>query len=200
MGKWSFSSRDTVEDCKKVDIAWLKKKGLLNYGFNTGTIIWTLGERKNSIGITIDLCEKYARFTYTVTDNFSGEKREYDYKIPLITTPCNYGGVRYWFKCSLIKGGQYCGRRIRTLYKPSNADYFGCRHCYNLTYEARNENRRYRNYPLFFCLDGWKKIEELEEKIKRPYYRGKPTRKQRRLEKIEEQMIPYIDLIKKGRV
>jgi hypothetical protein len=85
---------------------------------------------------------------------------------------------------------------VGVLYKAG--DYFGCRHCYNLTYSSKNENRRYRNYPLFFWLKSLKKIEELEEKIKRPYYNGKPTRKQRRLEKIERRMIPYIDFIKRG--
>jgi hypothetical protein len=198
MGRWSFSSKNTVEDCKKIDMAWLKKNGLFRFALNTGTITWTLGERKSSIGIEISIYEDlYARFMYTITDSSSEEKKKYDYKVPLITTPCNYDGKRYWFKCSLIKDGQYCGKRVRTLYKSPNADYFGCRHCYNLTYEARNENRRYKNYPLFFWFKSWKKMEELEEKIKRPYYRSKPTRKQRKLEKVEGRLIPYIDLLKK---
>lgn len=60
-------------------------------------------EEKGSIGIAVSTTdsEKYARFYYTVTDRSSGEETDYDYKVNLTTTPCNFGGVRYWFICPL---------------------------------------------------------------------------------------------------
>jgi hypothetical protein len=195
MGRWSFSSKQEADYLKKVEIWWLKKHGYLN-GWKSGGIEWKSGfsDEKSSVGIEVCTIESYVRFFYTQTEE-NGGKKQFDYKVQLTTTPCNYGGVRYWFICPLSKNGVYCGKRVGVLYKAG--DYFGCRHCYELTYSSKNENRRYKNYPLFFWLRSWKKIEELEEKIKRPYYKGKPTRKQRRLEKIEARMIPYIDLIKK---
>ena len=58
----------------------------------------------------------YVKFNYTVTDRNTGEKTDYDYKVQLTTTPCNLGGVRYWFICPLSKNGVYCGRRVAKLY------------------------------------------------------------------------------------
>jgi len=174
---------------------WLKKHGYLN-GWKLGEMEWKSGfSNKSSVGIEVCTIESYVRFFYTQTEE-NGEKKKFDYKVSLTTTSCNYGGVRYWFICPLSKNGVYCGRRVGVLYKAG--DYFGCRHCYDLTYNSRNENHKYKNYPLLFWLKSWGKIEELEEKIKRPYYKGKPTRKQRKLEKIERRMIPYLDFIKRG--
>jgi hypothetical protein len=48
-----------------------------------------------------------------------------------------YGdGRRYWLECALASDGIRCGRRVRVLYLPSGQRYFGCRHCYNLTYDS----------------------------------------------------------------
>ena len=199
MGRWSFSSKQEADYLKKIDISWLKQQGLLN-GWHSATIKWTnpiTGEKTGSVGIIIDTHKRYIRLYYTQTD-WHGKKKEFDYKVPLTTTPCNYGGVRYWFICPLVKNGQPCGRRVRVLYKAG--DYFGCRHCYELTYSSKNENRRDKIYPLFLWFKNWKKIEELERKIKRPYYKGKLTRKQKRLEEIKTKMMFYLDLIKKERL
>ncbi len=55
------------------------------------------------------------------TDRQTGEKTDYDYRIPLATTPCNLGGVRWWFICAVSKNGVYCGRRVGKLYLPPDA-------------------------------------------------------------------------------
>jgi hypothetical protein len=39
-------------------------------------------------------------------------------------------------------------------------------------------------FPLFNVLTLEQKIEDMEKQIKHPYYRGRPTRKQRQLEKL----------------
>ncbi len=142
------------------------------------------GENKSSVGIEVSVLDDtdYLRIHYTQTDRDTGEKKDFDYKIPLTTTPCRYGGKRYWFTCPWSKGGVYCGRRVGTLYK--DGDYFACRHCYELTYSSRKVNRRYRMYPLFNILTLEQKIEELSKQVKRPYYQGRPTRKQKQLEKL----------------
>jgi hypothetical protein len=71
------------------------------------------------------------------------------------------------------------------LYK--DGDFFACRHCYDLTYSSRKSNRRNNFFALFNVLSLQQKMEEQEAKIKRPYYRGKPTKKQKRLEKLDMQ-------------
>jgi len=147
--------------------------------------IW--GEHKSSIGIVVSTMggDDYLRIHYTQTDRDTNEKKNFDYKIPLTTTTCRFGGKRYWFVCPWYKRGVYCGRRVGTLYK--DGYYFACRHCYELSYSSRNANRRYKMFPLFSILTLEQQIEELHKQIRRPYYQGKPTRKQRRLEKLYAQ-------------
>jgi len=146
MGRWSWSNRNTVEDCKSIDIPWLSRHGYFG-GFKTGGIAWknAAGEVISSIGIQVSVDERnfggnYVRLFYTQTNNFTNEKTELDYKVELITTPCNFGGVRYWFICPLVINGRPCGRRVGKLYLPPGGKYFGCRHCYNLTYRCQKEH------------------------------------------------------------
>jgi hypothetical protein len=35
-----------------------------------------------------------------------------------------------------------CGRRVGKLYLPPGASYFGCRHCYELTYKSCQESHK----------------------------------------------------------
>lgn len=192
MGRWSYSSKTEADGLLKVDIYWLKKNGYLHpYGWKSGGVQWTSGwsGQKSSISIEVNSVlgspDKYLRLYYQTGSG--EEKKSIDYKVPLATTPCNYGGARYWFICPLSIGGKYCGRRVGTLYK--TGDYFGCRYCHDLTYDSRKENRRYKMYPLFSTLLAHKKMDELESKIKRRYYAGKPTKKQRRLDKLQRSIL-----------
>jgi hypothetical protein len=75
-----------------------------------------------------------------ITDRFSSEKVQYDYPIAFTATRCNFGGVRYWFICPLVIDGKPCRRRVAKLYLPPGGKYFGCRHCYNLTYRSCKEH------------------------------------------------------------
>ncbi|OGV95737.1 hypothetical protein A2W24_01135 [Microgenomates group bacterium RBG_16_45_19] len=144
MGRYSWSDRDTVEDCKCVDIPWLAEHGYFG-GYNSGTITWTSAlSGKSSIGIEVytngGYGGDYIRFRYTQSSTLSGEKSDLDYTAQLVTTPCNYGGVRYWFICPLVVSGQACNRRVSKLYLPPGGKYFGCRTCHNLTYRSCKEH------------------------------------------------------------
>ncbi|MHC4230960.1 MAG: hypothetical protein ACYSW0_26295 [Planctomycetota bacterium] len=157
MGRYYFDKKDTVEDCRSVSISFLRKHDYFSEPCcMSGTISWKncYGEQTSSIGIIVSTLdgENYIRFYYTTTDRHSGEKTEYDYKVRLTTTACNFGGVRYWFICPLSKNDVYCGRRVGTLYKAPGAAYFGCRRCYDLSYESRNESRLGRFGGLGFPL------------------------------------------------
>lgn len=180
-------SKTEADNLKKIEMSWLKKHGYLG-GLRVATITWTHGYTgdKSSIGLSVSILDEnpHVRFYYTQTDS-NGDKKDFDYQVPLTTTSCNYGGKRYWFRCPFSRDGAYCGRRVGVLYK--SGDYFACRHCYDLTYDSRNENRRYRSFHLFNTLRVRSKIDDLEQKIKRPYYGGKPTRKQRRVEHLYQQ-------------
>ena len=56
------------------------------------------------------------------------------YSIGLQVTFPHFGGVRWWLTCPLTVNGQYCGRRVRKLYRPPGERFFGCRACFELTY------------------------------------------------------------------
>lgn len=208
MGRWSYSNKDEADGLTKLSASFLNKHGYFKYGYRTGTITWTSkgmwGESKNSIGISSSIWEheRKMHLNYAITKRDS-EKKTIDYDVPLETTACNYGGVRYWFICPFSRNGQYCGRRVGTLYL-GNGDYFGCRHCYDLTYESKKENRHYKLFPLFDVMLAENKIEELRGKIKRPYYTGRPTKKQQRLERLYERAGKnfrlYVELDKRGLV
>lgn len=53
--------------------------------------------------------------------------------VPLIRTPCNYGGHRLWFRCPMKR----CARRVALLYGAER--YFACRHCSQLVYSCQRE-------------------------------------------------------------
>lgn len=146
MGRDSWSDRRTVEGCLCLDIFKLKEWDYL-CGFRAGTIQWknASGEVKDSIGIAVSVSlqgygEDEVQLTYWTTDRATGGKKDLDYKIELVSTPCHFGGVRWWFICPLWKNSVYCGRRVGKLYLPPNGIYFGCRHCYDLTYRSCKEH------------------------------------------------------------
>ncbi len=141
MGRLSWSGRSTVEDSKVLDIFWLKKNDYL-CGFRSGTITWSRGENvMGSIGIQVEVKSEqdpdgWARLYYTNTSNATGETAQLDYKVMLVTTRCNYGRYRWWFRCPILG----CGRRVGKLYLAPGTKYFGCRQCYRLTYESCRES------------------------------------------------------------
>ena len=195
MGRYYWDKKDTVEDSRSVSISFLNKHDYF-CGYRSGGIVWKncYGEETSSIGVSVSTMDSdnYVRFQYTTTDRNTGEKTEHDYKVRLTTTPCNFGGVRYWFICPLSANGTYCGRRVAKLYKAPGATYFGCRHCYNLSYESRNEPRLTRFGGIGFPLKIDCQIEKLYGQIKRWMYKGKPTKKVRKLRALEERINVYL--------
>ena len=194
MGRWYVNKKRPAEECKSISVSFLRENGYLS-GFQSGRIVWTnrSGEETASMGAIVSTSdgEGYMRLSYTMTDRNTGKETHFDYKVELVTTPCNLGGVRWWFICPLSRNGVYCGRRVGVLYRAPRADYYGCRHCYNLSYESRNDSRHGRLGYLgrFLILD--RQIEKLRERMHRRTYRGMPTRKARRLQILEAQLDAY---------
>jgi hypothetical protein len=82
------------------------------------------------------------RLLYTVTGR-DGAKQDLDEPIPLQSTCQRNGGPRWWFTCPLAVNGRACGRRAAKLYLPPGGRYFGCRVCYDLTYESCQESYQF---------------------------------------------------------
>jgi len=170
MGRYYWDKKNTVEESRSVSIAFLGKHDYF-CGFRSGVISWTncFGEQTSSIGVTVDTAEHdpHVRFQYTNMRRSTGEKTECDYKVILVSTPCNFGGVRWWFICPLTTNSVPCGRRVAKLYCPPGAIYYGCRHCYNLSYDSRNEPRLARPGATDHRLKVERQLEDLYQQTKR---------------------------------
>ncbi len=167
-----------AEESCRLRISELRKDGMLSSGYSSETRIWSSNrtDKKTIIGLAVDITDDpYVRLIYSVTDR-EGNKTDYDYQVSLVTTPCNFGGVRYWFGCLS------CGRRVGVLYLAPGDVYFRCRNCNNLSYHSRN------NCPIAKFGVTSRQIDKLRSEIKRWTWRGRPTRKVRRLHALEQKM------------
>lgn len=173
----------------------LKKNGHL-HGLIWGVMTWSRnGEETGRINIQscVNEQEQYIRFTYTQTDRITGEKTDLDYKIPIITTPCHFGGFRYWFLCPWYANGVYCGRRIGVLYL--GGKYFACRHCYNLTYNSRNLSGISKTIGQVISMP---ELDNLKDQVKRECYAGKMTRRYQRYLRKEWKSMRQMKIIAEG--
>lgn len=178
MGRCYWSKKEEADGLKKVSVYFLNKFGYFDSEWKYGSITWSRnGEEMGNISIqsNIDVDEQYIRFIYTQTDNYSKDKTGLDYKIPLSTTPCYFGGKRYWFTCNWSVNGTYCGRRVGVLYL--RGKYFACRNCYDLTYNSRNLSGIFKAAGQVISVP---ELEELRSQVKTKYYGGKITKKFRK--------------------
>jgi len=174
--------RAIAEKSNSLKISWLKKNNCfipkqLGGGTVSGVISWGSGENISSIGYTTDISaekimreEGSIRLYYIYINQETGEKEDVECKIRLTTTHCHYGGVRYWFICPLTKNGEYCGRQVGVLY--SLGKYYGCRRCGNIAYRDQMKSGMFKR-----SLVSIPELDDAMRNIKRPYYKGKPTRK-----------------------
>lgn len=179
-------AKQEAEWSNKLSIFWLKKHGYLESGWQYGGIKWTYGLSGNesNIGFNVHIGGDggdYIKLQYTHTSRGTGEKESMDFRVELTTTPCNYGGKRYWFICPLSKNGRYCGRRVGVLF--SIGRWFGCRHCGEIYYAAQLKGGTFRGSSVSIP-----DIERAEQEIKRYYYNGKPTKKYLRVMKMRDKL------------
>jgi hypothetical protein len=169
----NFYNRIPADYLERIDTSVLYA-----YGVNEGGGIGILALR-NPIGITISSIEheeQYIRLSYWL----SGKRL--DYKIPLVTTACTYGGKRFWFSCI------YCRRRVGVLYR--RGECFACRHCNYLTYESRNLSGREKGMGRIVSDP---ELKIIESKVRRKTYGGMLTRKYRRyLRAIQKARFAYL--------
>jgi hypothetical protein len=144
---WRGERKGVVEDCLSLDANRWMREGILKAGVHSyGSWRWVYHSgRECSIGyevLTLDMSRPLVRLFYTTTRGDAGQKEASDYHVQLVTTRPRFGGLRWWFVCPLIVRGVPCGRRVGKLYLPPSSVYFGCRHCYRLTYTSCRESRK----------------------------------------------------------
>ena len=97
------------------------------------------------VGLTL-LANAAARlaliFCYDIASPHAPRGNRVEYRVAVTSTPCRFGGQRYWFLCPVVRQGIRCERTVRKLYLPPGAAVFGCRQCHNLTYTSCQTHNR----------------------------------------------------------
>lgn len=123
MGRWRSYSTNTTDDMLSIDLADLKRRGILVPG-NSKTMTWSRGgERVASISMACG--QAGLRLMYRTGDG------SVDEMIPFTWTRTNFGGRRQWFEYPR------CRRPKRVLYGGAR---FRCRKCYGLHYASQYES------------------------------------------------------------
>jgi hypothetical protein len=181
-------AKTEADNLKRVEIWWLLRD-MKGQDFKGTTLSWGKDGSNGSVGCDVSIfgSEPYVRFHYTTTDSTTGIKQDEDYKVMLVKSACHYGSFRYWFLCPLYKDGAPCGKRVGVLYKGDN--HFGCRHCYDLTYSSKNNGKTMKAHPEFQALMVTSEIEKLEKKARRKTWKGIPTKKQQKLDRLYKKSV-----------
>jgi hypothetical protein len=142
---WQPAKKTVVEQCRHLDANRWAREGILRAGvLCSGRWRWAngqTGKETASIGYEVDMTDAddpRLWLSYTLTQ--TGEQVRY--AVRLQTSRVHRGGLRWWFTCPLLVGGWPCDRRVGKLYLPPGGRYFGCRHCYQLTYTSCQESHK----------------------------------------------------------
>lgn len=130
-GTWCrWSKQTTLDDVKRIDIRFMKKRGMLKTGWG-GSLNWTRGGKPNgSINYRCHDDSLQLNFRYR---EHGGDWQPIEQRIYFDRTPCNYGGERLWFLCPR------CSKRVGILC--CDGPMFLCRHCYQLPYASQQQSR-----------------------------------------------------------
>jgi len=159
MGRWSYSTRGTTDEYRSISMQSLRRHNYINR-YCSGVLTWGRGDAKSAsvkLSVTRNGDKRYLHFEYTYTNRQKDKNTELDYYVQLESTPCYFGGKRWWFTCPASVNGKYCGRRVGVLYWAGK--YFACRHCYKLVYES---SRKHRSF-----YEGLSKRFEISDKYKK---------------------------------
>src|SRR5215467_9559082 len=126
-GRYGYSSAPTCESARSIDLAWLRRRGMLKPGPHS--LEWSSrGEPAGSISVIAQV--EGVRLLYWVTGS-NGERSSVNEFVPFAYSQTRFGGRRQWLMC--LK----CGRRCRRIF---GGRHFRCRQCHGLVYASRNES------------------------------------------------------------
>jgi hypothetical protein len=134
-----LKKKTTVGRCLELDAGRFSKAASMNFGLlSMGELVWTRSRHGRNLSLRYWLEPKakdLAVLRITTLLDAHGNEPVLEY-IHLKGTIPNFGGVRWWFICPLLNAEVPCNRRVKKLYFPPGGQYFGCRACFDLTYES----------------------------------------------------------------
>ena len=168
-------TKEVTEDRNSISIIKLRKtaayeeREALCYDFLLGTI--EMHFRKDLL-----LNDWYLEFTDPGPKNICSA-------ITLVRTKCHLGGYRDWFECPR------CSKRAGILYR--DEDDFACRKCLFLGYRSQKVNYQ----TIEPIIRKMVKLREMSPRIEWQTYRGKPTKRAMRYEKLRAKVGMGLDML-----
>ena len=95
-------------------------------------------EVKSSVNLKVSTGsgKDYIYFIDMETDDLPGIKTMLNCTVELVSTPCHFGGKRWWFLCPATNNDHVCNRRVGVLYMLPRGKSFGCSHCCRIRYKS----------------------------------------------------------------
>jgi len=135
-GSGRQGGKSKAEHCRKLDINKMLREGCLKPGYGGGWQWLENGEKVANIGFHTEENRIILNYRHR---SYGSDWVDVEQPVPIMWTPCRYGGQRPYFRCPGVVNGIHCGRRAIKLY--SGGKYFLCRHCYSLAYNSQSETR-----------------------------------------------------------
>ncbi len=135
-----------TDEVLSLDIRELVRQGAIST-ITKGVITWSRdGKAFASVGFAIDQSAVNPVLVLTYERGVAGtDPAPAQDRFVLETTPCHYGGERWWLRC------RACGERVAVVYVARTDHRFVCRHCARLAYRStrigeldRIDRRRFR--------------------------------------------------------
>jgi hypothetical protein len=124
-----WSSKNTTSGYLRLDVRRLQQRQCLEPG-KSFRWYWTLNDQPFG---DIQIRSHFDRIVLSYRHHSRSEDwQSKQYPVLLTQTPCNFGGVRQWFRCP----ARGCGRRVAVLY---GGEIFACRTCHQLAYDSQRE-------------------------------------------------------------
>jgi hypothetical protein len=154
---WRPTKKEVVEVCLRLDAGRWGRKGVLRPGLiGSGNCSWSYADgRRADITYQVNTVAEDRPAVWLTYSRRRGDgpAEALSYRVGLTTTRPNFGGLRWWFLCPLLRRDVPCGRRVGKLYLPPAGRYFGCRRCHGLTYTSCQESGKYRGLARFLAQD-----------------------------------------------
>ena len=127
-GTWSrYEAKRTTDAGPAIDIRQLQRRRGLAPG-DKFVATWTRGGMV-AAQVAIEVQQNNLLFRYVHVSG-AGDREPVDCVVPIVATPCNYGGLRRWLRCP------ECKKRIAVIYVSRSC---ACRHCHELVYSSQRE-------------------------------------------------------------
>lgn len=133
-GSGRYSGKRTLDGGLTLDLGGLIRKQNVRPGWHvSGILTWTYTRSRKKMA---EIC-----YEANLTNNgaswirleYSINSTPMDYKVYLTSTPCNFGGIRWWWLCPST------GQKVSKLYLPSGGTIFAARSAHQLAYSSQRE-------------------------------------------------------------